>query len=173
MSNLPHWLPEIICVDGNFDDVVRRLYNIFHRDFVENKPVLADMEVWHNRKVKPGETYEESFWHLIERDHNKQGSRSFDPRRAERLPWCAATLNNSQQPQVNYWICDEQGKQTCYVWLEDYDYVIILEKRTLPPKSVNGIAKPSRTIAFLKTAYHVDGESTRRYLRKKYRQRVP
>jgi hypothetical protein len=144
--NKPPWLPDLICVDGNFDDVVSWLYNIFHRDFVESHPKLAAMEVWHDKRVKPGETYEEGFWHLIERVHNKQESRNFDPRRAERLPWCAATLNNSQQPQVKYWICNEQGKQTCYVWLEDYDYVIILEKRTLPPKSVNGIDKPASVL---------------------------
>lgn len=173
MNNLPHWLPDIINVDGNFDDVLRRLYNIFHRDFVEKHPRLSDMAVWHDKKVKPGETYEEDFWHLIERDWEKNNRRSFDPERAKRLPWCAPTLNNSQDPQVKYWICDERGKLTCYVWLEDYDYVIILEKQTLPPKVINGIEKPARTVAFLKTAYHVDGESKRRHFRRKYGERVP
>jgi len=172
MSKSPHWLPDMICVDGDFKQVLSRLYNIFHSDFIEHTPHLDSMEVWHNRTVKPGETYEEVFWHLIEREHDKQGSRSFDPRRAERLPWCAPALNNSQQPQVRYWICDEHRKQTCYVWLEDYDYAVVLQKRILPRKVVNGIDKPARTIAFLKTAYHVDGESRRRYFRRKYEERT-
>lgn len=172
MKDLPGWLPQMVCVDGVFKQVINTLYNIFHRDFVEGHPVLGDMDVWHDRTVKPGETYEESFWHLVERDHNDTGRRSFDPRRAERLPWCAPSLINSTQPEVTYWICNENGKLTCYVWLENYDYVVILQKRTLPAKIVNGEQKPERTIAFLKTAYHVDGESRRRYFCRKYGERI-
>jgi len=172
MNNMLTWLPDIICIDGDFSDVTNRLYNIFHRDFVESHPRLSDMDVWHNRRVKPGETYEEGFWHLIERDHNNEGTRCFDPRRAERLPWCAPALNHSQEPQIKYWICNESDKQTCYVWLEDYDYVIILEKRILPPKMVDGIEKSTRTIAFLKTAYHIDGESRRRHFRRKFGKKI-
>ena len=172
MNDKPQWLPDIICVDGDFRQVLSRLYNIFHQDFITNTPKLGDMDVWHDRRVRPGETYEEAFWHLIERDYKKDAIRSFDPRRAERLPWCAPTLNNSEKPQVKYWICNEGKKLTCYAWLEDHDYVIILEKRTLPPKSVNGIDKPAKTVAYLKTAYHVDGESRRRFFRKKFKQRI-
>jgi hypothetical protein len=102
MNNKPQWLPNIICVDGNFKEVIASLYKIFYQDFVSGYPKLADIDVWYNRKVKPGETYEEGFWHLIERDHDKQGCRTFDPRRAERLPWCAPTLNHFQHPEVLY-----------------------------------------------------------------------
>lgn len=172
MNELPHWLPQMVSVDGNFSEVVGRLYNIFHRDFVEGHPKLTDMDVWHDRRVKPGQTYEEGFWHLIERDHDKEAKRTFDPRRAERLSWCAPTLNNSGKPQVKHWSCDENGKLTCYVWLEGYDYVVILEKRTLPAKVMAGTEKAARTIAFLKTAYHIDGESRRRYFRGKYEERI-
>ena len=180
MKELPFWLPEIICVDGNFHKVVSRLYNIFHRDFVESCPKLDDMDVWHDRTVNAGENYEEGFWHLITRDYAKDGNRNFDPRRAEKLPWCAPTLNNSEKPQVKFWICEEgrkltystNRKLTCYVWLEDYDYVAILEKRMLPAKVIAGIEKPERSIAFLKSAYHIDGDSNRRYFRKKYESRI-
>lgn len=172
MSDLPPWLPEKICVDGEFHKIVSRLYNIFHRDFIEDHPRLTDMDVWYDRTIKPGETYEEGFWHLITRDCAEDGNRIFDPRRAEKLPWCAPTLNNSEKAQVKYWICDKRGKLTCYVWLEDYDYVVILEKRTLPAKTAAGREKLKRTIAFLKSAYHVDGDSNRRYFRRKYESRM-
>jgi hypothetical protein len=172
MRDLPRWLPEMICVDGEFHKVVGSLYNIFHRDFIEGHPKLTDMDVWYDRRIKPGETYEEGFWHLITRDYAKDGSRNFDPRRAEKLPWCAPTLNNSEKPQVKYWVSDERGKLTCYVWLEDYDYVVILEKRTLPAKVVNSEQKLARTIVFLKSAYHVDGDSNRRYFQRKYELRT-
>lgn len=172
MSSLPSWLPDMLCVDGDFNTIVNQLYNVFHQDFIQNHPSLSEMEVWYDKRVKPGETYEDGFWHLIERDHNSQGTRSFDTRRAERLPWCAPALNNYIQPQITYWICNENGKMICYVWLEEFDYVVILEKRILPPKTVNGVEKPARNIAFLKTAYHIDGESRRRSFRRKYENRV-
>lgn len=172
MSSLLPWLPEIIDVNGSFDEVVNRLYTIFHRDIVLGYPRLDGTEVWFDRTVKPGKAYEEGFWHLIERDHYNNGNRSFDPRRAERLPWCAPMLNNFHMPEIKCWMCNERGKLMCYVWLEDYDYVIILEKRTLPPKMVGTIVKPARTIVFLKTAYHIDGESRRRHFRRKYSQKI-
>jgi len=49
-----------------------------------------------------------------------------------------------------------------YLWLESFDYVIVLEKRNLRI----GI------IAFLITAYHVDGAWIRSQLLKKYANRV-
>ena len=45
-----------------------------------------------------------------------------------------------------------------YVWLEDWDYVVILEKRK------HRIGK----IAFLITAFHVEGKSRRINLERKY-----
>ena len=172
MNNLLPWLPDMICVDGDFTALVNQLYNIFHHDFIQSHPNLSGMEVWYDKKIKPGDTYEEIFWHLIQRDHENQGTRAFDPRRAERLPWCAPLLNNSNQPEVKYWVSREKKKLTCYVWLEEFDYVVILQKRTLPSKVIDEVEKPSRTVAYLKTAYHVDGESRRRYFRRKYEDKV-
>jgi hypothetical protein len=48
-----------------------------------------------------------------------------------------------------------------YLWLEYFDYVIIFQKRKL------GIG----TVYFLKTAYYVEGDSTRRNLQKNYEKR--
>lgn len=168
MNDRPDWLPDTISVDGNYSEVLNRLYNIFHTDFIENKPKLRSMQVWYNRTIKHGETYEDGFWHLIERDHEKGGIRTFDHRRAERLPWCSPLLNCSSDPSVKYWICREKGKLICYVWLEDFDYVVILQKRILKAKD----SLPERIIAFLKSAYYIDGESKKRALRNKYKKRI-
>jgi len=50
-----------------------------------------------------------------------------------------------------------------YLWLENWDYVIVLEKRQL---------RGGRNIAFLITAFYVEGERTRRNLRRKYESRI-
>lgn len=172
MSQLPTWLPTTVSVDGNFDKVLVILYNIFHEDFVVRKPHLRGVQVWHDRRIKQGETYEEGFWHLITRDYSSDGTRTFDPRRAERLPWCAPLINNSHHDFIKFWLCKEHKKLVCYLWLEEFDYIVIFEKRTLKARPGTPGAVDSREIAFLKTAYHVDGESKRRYFRRKYNRRI-
>lgn len=42
----------------------------------------------------------EAFWHLITRTDDLTGERLFDPRRAERLIWCATIIRNSMDPAV-------------------------------------------------------------------------
>ncbi|MGB2807820.1 MAG: hypothetical protein WBC22_08775 [Sedimentisphaerales bacterium] len=174
MSSALDWLPPVVSVDGEFAKVVSELYNFFHQGFIENKPKLDSMDVWHDRKVKLGETYEEVFWHLIEREweYNNPGERTLDPRRAERLPWCSPVINHFEDKATKYWICHEKGKYFCYVWLEEYDYIVILQKRTLKAKVINGIELKERQVAFLMTAYYVDGESKRRSFRRKYERRI-
>jgi len=170
MSQRPDWLPDLICVDGDFQAVLGQLYNVFYRDFIETKVRLETMDVWFDRTINPGEIYENGFWHLVEREHVSGQPRSFDARRAERLPWCKASLTYCLDDRfVKYWKNKERNKVICYVWLEQFDYVVILDERTLKAKP----SRPARKVAFLKTAYYIDGESKRRSLRRKYSERIP
>jgi hypothetical protein len=171
-DDMPDWLPDMVGVDGGFAEVTQKLYAIFHNDFVSKKRELRGAEVWHDKRVQRGETYEEGFWHLITRDSVGNDQRLFDPRRAERLPWCAPLLGHADDACVQYWVCIERAKSVCYVWLPEWDYVVILEMRKLKPRWQGGRVLPERTIAFLKTAYHVDGKSQKLSLEKKYERRV-
>jgi len=172
MSNIPDWLPPIILVDGDFDEVLKKLYSIFKRDFVDSQPHYNSMLVWHDRRKKAGEAYEEGFWHLITRDCCKKEDRLFDPRRAERLPWCSPTIDNSSDSLAKTWDYREQRRTKTYIWLEELDYVVLLEIKTLQAQKKGTEVLPPRKIAFLITAYHVDGQSKRRSLRKKYEKRL-
>ena len=149
-------------MSGVWQEVVVDLYNIFREDFVRNHPAFEGRDVWYDRRVLPGERHEEGFWHLISRHDRATGDRLPDFRRAERLAWCAATIRNSQDVAVKVWNYQESsGRVRTYLWLEELDYVVILEKR----KHRRG------EIAFLVTAFHLDGESGRRMMERKYRQR--
>jgi hypothetical protein len=60
------------------------------------------------------------------------------------------------------------------LWLEAWDYVVVLEKRVLRIEEVVVLEKRLPRIgevAFLVSAYHVDGDSVRRSLRTKYAKR--
>lgn len=163
MSPIPEWLPPMVSVDGVWEKVLNNLYSIFENDFKKKQPLLDGKRVWWDRRILEGDK-EEVFWHLITRTDKQHGDRLLDSRRAERLPWCAPTINNAQDVSVKFWLYREgNGRLRAYVWLEDWDYVIILEKRQLRVGYV----------FFLITAYHIDGENQKRYLRGKYAKGEP
>src|SRR3989339_1115532 len=92
LGSKPSWLPDIISVDGSWDEILERLYKIFKTDFIDGKPKLENFPVFWDRAID--NKYERGFWHLIEKENQQTIERNFDPRRAERLPWCAPSLKN-------------------------------------------------------------------------------
>jgi hypothetical protein len=162
MTTKPDWLPEMISVNGEWNQVLARLYQIFDADFKEANRGFEEKPVWWDRRILPGDRYEEGFWHLITKTDQATGERLLDPRRAERLPWCGPTISHSQDSAVRVWDFREPSKRLrTYVWLEDWDYVIILEKRQ----------QRIGEVAYLITAFHVGGDSTRKNLQSKYDKR--
>ncbi len=159
----PFWLPEMVSVDGTWEEIVTRLYTIFQQDIVKGKRFYEDRVLWWDRRVLDGK-YEEGFWHLIAKYDRATQDRLFDPRRAERLPWCGPTISNNMDGFLKAWDYREGKKKIrTYLWLETLDYVIIMDK----------LKRGGRKVVFLITAYHVSGESTRRGLRRKYQRRLP
>lgn len=164
MMQKPAWLPEIVSVNGEWPLVLARLFATFDVDFKQTQRSFRGRPIWWDNRIPPGERYEEGFWHLITKTDQESGERLLDPRRAERLPWCGPTISHSDDDPVKVWDYREAGgRLRTYLWLEDWDYVIVLEKRS----------QRKGEIAFLVTAYHVDGDSVRRSLRTKYSKREP
>jgi hypothetical protein len=159
---MPTWLNDLCETNGVWDDVVLALYAIFRHDFPDNPPTFRGNPVWWDRRVL--DRFEETFWHLITKKDEVIGERLFDPRRAERLPWCAPTIRNCNEPEVKCWrYLEPKGEVMNYVWLEAYDYVICLKERRVG----------RRDVYFLVSAHHVDGDSRRRNLSRKYSNRLP
>lgn len=152
------WLPPILTLSGTWGEIVSSLYAIFEKDFKKGKPKFQHYVVWWDQRVLYGQRYKEGFWHLISTDDKNTGERIPDFRRAERLPWCAPTITNSDDSAVKVWDYREgRGQLRTYVWLEDGDYCIILEK----------LKRPTQPAVMLITAFYVDGPSRRRSLQNK------
>lgn len=163
MTTIPDWLPPMLTLSGTWDKIVSSLYAIFERDFKQGKPKFQHYMVWWDQRVLSGQHYEEGFWHLISRDDKSSGGRIPDFRRAERLPWCAPVITRSNDSAINVWNYQEsRGEIRTYVWLENWDYCVILEK----------LRQHAKAVAMLVTAFHVDGPSQRRSLRNKFAKRV-
>lgn len=158
MSGTPAWLGAEATTDGSWATVVTDLYAVFHADFVVGKPKLGTMPVWWDQHRARGAAYEEGFWHLVTRTDDLTMARVPDFPRARKLPWCAPIILHSTDAYVTAWRYQEgNGKVRTYLWVQPDDYVIVLEERTARLGQV----------AFLVTAYAVDGESTRRNLARK------
>lgn len=162
-ENRPDWLPDLISTDGNWkEEILPNLYNIFRKDFIYERPKLDDKKVYWNKTKDKDNKYENGFWHLITIGNSNSNERIFDPRRAERLPWCAPSIKHFNNDIIKYWEYKESANRiNIYLWLENLDYVIIFEKRNI--KGDN--------IAFMLTAYYV-GSSTKKKLRRKYNERL-
>jgi hypothetical protein len=152
-------------VEGPVEEVLQRLYRRFLADFEESSCVFQGLPVRWDRALIPvsGHSHERGFWHLVSREDQKARVRRFDPRRAERLPWCAPLLTNADDAAVLVWQYREgHGRTRTYVWLRHWAYVVVLE----------AIAIRTDEVMQLVTAFHVDGPSTERAFRRKYEQRV-
>lgn len=153
----PAWLPDEFLISGDWDQDLADLREIFEADFKRPCCFFKGKRVVFDNRIIDGD-YEEGFWHLITKDEQSTKERLFDPRRAERLPWCSPVLQNCDDGAVKVWSRREgSGKIRTYVWLEDFDYVIILDEKN--------------RVYFLVTAHHIDGDRRRNQLKTKYETR--
>lgn len=156
----PSWLPPMMRLDGDWErQILVNLYRVFTNDFKVNVCYFNHLRVIYDTHKKES-NLEEGFWHLITRDDKTLGGRITDFPRAERLPWCKPTIEHATNDvEILTWDYRESSKRiNSYIWLINYDYVVIVQKR--------------KKVAFLLTAYHVDGNSTKKSLRRKYSQRI-
>ena len=158
----PYGLPALFVTNGEWEVVLVGLYHVFHNDFIVGRPRFQTLPVWWNRTVKAGEQYEEGFWHLITK--GDPADRLFDPRRAERLPWCGPSIASCHEPCYLVWDYREgSGVIRTYIWYQAGNYIVVLEKRQ----------HRAGVIAFLVTAHYVEGAGRRRNLQAKYDKREP
>ncbi|MDO8804384.1 MAG: hypothetical protein Q7R35_08130 [Elusimicrobiota bacterium] len=132
-GNLPTFLPPILALNGAWDEILTRLYDVFEKDFKKSQVYHQGIKVIFNNVIKPdGQGKEEGFWHVVTKEDKKTGDRLIDFDRARRLPWAEPMLRNYPVPEIKVWQYQEgpadKGMRT-YVWLENFDYALILQRR--------------------------------------------
>ncbi len=154
----PAWLPDLLDVNGAPATVFAQLYAQFRLDFIDLTCYFRGLPVRYDGRKQSEDDYEDGFWHLISRDDYAATARLLDTRRAEKLAWCAAIISNEEDAAVLVWRFREgRGQIRTYLWLSEWDYVVILEERR-------------RGILQLITAFHVD-DRKRHDLEGRYRRR--
>ena len=159
------WLPELFACDdlSQWEQYENEVYPIFERDFVTSAPTFNGKQVRIRRHpIEDGR--EGTFWHVTCCDYGKDGNRSPDPRRCERIEWIRSFIENYN--------CKESCCAECdglYVWstqyrrtnsprfkilFEEERYVVIIEERS--------------DYCLLITAYYLDADHSLRKLLKEY-----
>jgi hypothetical protein len=157
---LPNWLPPLLDVSRWTDTTAGQLYEVFIRDFKGVNLHIDGQRVSHIPDLEE-DGKESIFWHLVQREDESTGIRLPDLARCARLPWVAAIISNANQPEVVRWDYREsKGHINTYLWLKEFDYVVILRKFD------NGGRR-------LVTAHCVDGSGTKRTLERKFKNRMP
>jgi len=150
----PDWLPDLIELEdfsGDWQRYEDEVYAKFYTDFVESKPIFQSMPVYIKRELVKGK--ERGFWHCIQ-EGKVEKERTPNLRRCERITWIRALIENADDPLIKKWPKRKKGKIRFSIWLEEADYLVILEKRS--------------NCWILWTAFYTDWPHTRKKLRKEY-----
>ena len=106
------------------------------------------MTKWPLKKGK-----ERGFWHCVQEGKIEE-ERTPDLRRCERISWIRPVIENVADTRIKKWPKKAGTKERYMLWLEEADYLVILEKRP--------------NCWFLWTAYCTDHERTHGKLQKEY-----
>ncbi len=108
-----------------------------------------------------GRDKEEGFWHVVSKKDRYSGERLPDYRRAERLPWARPAIECPARSEIKVFDYDHGAKDVGvrrYIWLAEYDYVLIFQKK--------------KRALFWVTAYYVDSVRGRKDLGGRYEKRL-
>lgn len=86
-------------------------------------------------------------WHVVSRKDRDSRERLPDYRRSERLPWARPTMESTERSEIKTFDYDHGTKDIevrPYIWLAEYDYVLISQKK-------------KKTLFWI-TAYYLDSE---------------
>jgi hypothetical protein len=160
MSQLPSFIPSKLNLSGDWNKDVPVLYNVFKHDFIGKNILFKNLKLIYDKRLTH-DNKEECFWHLVTADH-QSSTYIPDYKRAERLPWAKPIIDNYQKVEIKAWDYREGSSNVrIYLWLENYDYAVILEKQT---------RKRSNLIVLI-TAFYVETWKKRDLLRR-YRLRI-
>ncbi|HUW18622.1 MAG TPA: hypothetical protein VMW16_04905 [Sedimentisphaerales bacterium] len=133
MDAQPDFLPPMINLDGSYEEIIERLYNVFRKDFIESKALHLKRRVAFNAVINEfSQGKVEGFWHVVTRQNGSKTSRLIDYRRAERLPWAKPLMELPEHSEViSFWYYEGSDRMGIrhYIWFKQGHYAVILKKR--------------------------------------------
>jgi len=98
MEDAPAFLPPMLALDGDWDNILARLYSAFEKDFKESRTYHRGIKVIYNGTINDdGLGKEEGFWHVVSKWEENRGERLIDYPRAKRLPWAKPLMESPKR----------------------------------------------------------------------------
>ncbi len=155
MSELPAWLPPLVCLDqygGDWQQYIEAVYRYFKVDFIDSKPKFGGRIV-QLKRYPLFQGKEVTFWHITS-EGKEEDKRIPEIGRCEKIRWPRPLIEHCDNQEIRCWPNKHGGEKRIVLWLYDYDYVVVLADR--------------KKYVLLWTAYNISYEHTRRKLLEEY-----
>lgn len=125
------WLPPLVCFNdynGDWNNYFHAIYEIFHSDFVKNRPAFRGVRLGLKRHPEH-DGKSATFWHMIS-EGKVEEERTPDLRRCERIGWPKPVIENSTDVVLKVWR-EQRGSKAnrIHLWLESESYLVVLDDR--------------------------------------------
>ena len=120
--------PDLIYFSGDWPKYEEELYRVFLDTLIKNTVLFQGLPV---RLIRHPEYKNKhfAFWHLTS-EGEKEGERTPDLRRCERLPWVSwVILNCDKTKEISYRENRRKSQRHIVIWYETYSYAVVLAKR--------------------------------------------
>jgi hypothetical protein len=124
------WLPALITFaeyDGDWDRYLDAIYAKFREDFCNGPLEFICREV-RLKKHPVAYNKEATFWHFVSQG-KEENDRDIDFRRAERIAWPLAFMNNANDPSMRIWTEVRNNRSNIHIWNEQASYLVVLSDR--------------------------------------------
>ena len=128
-SNDSFELPELVELSqygGNFHRYLEAVYELFKRDFIENRPTYRGVRLG-LKKYPLSQDKEATFWHMTSTGE-EESTRIPDLRRLERIQWPASMINQSEHPYLKVWENTRGNKTNILIFHEKENYLVVLRR---------------------------------------------
>ena len=124
------WLPEVMPLDGDWDDYCEALYQCFESDL--RQASFFGLNVG-RRKMPVVKGKPDGFWHVISEQVDRSSEdRNPDLRRCERVPWIGPMISACGSERVFCWEQERpanKGGNSIAVALPTFEFLLILRIR--------------------------------------------
>lgn len=127
----PPWLPPQEAFEGEWDQLLGRIYDRFVREVVRGRLTFQCRPVTvRQHPATDGKEY--GFWHCIS-EGALEAERIPDPERCRRIGWVRAVVENSDDPLVEHWVEQRAGQTDHILWFRE-EFVVVLSERGRAPE---------------------------------------
>ena len=126
MSDSPAWLPPQEQFEGEWQELLDRVYQRFVEDVVNGDLTYRGRRIA-VRKHPPADGKEYGFWHCIS-EGSIEADRIPDPERCRRIGWIRAIVENCDDALVELWREERGGQKDHVLWFRE-EYAIVLSER--------------------------------------------